>query len=91
MLVSLIQSNFFGAGCGLRVDEWGINLHNRGSAFNFDAGHPNAFGPAKMPLHTLIPGLALRDGRPWLVFGSEGGHGQAQTHLQLLDAHAGRR
>jgi gamma-glutamyltranspeptidase / glutathione hydrolase len=84
LLVSLIQSNFFGAGCGLRVDEWGINLHNRGSAFNFTAGHPNAFGPAKMPLHTLIPALALRDGRPWLVFGSEGGHGQAQTHLQLL-------
>ncbi|MGO9872562.1 MAG: gamma-glutamyltransferase family protein [Acidimicrobiia bacterium] len=84
LLVSLIQSNFFGAGCGLRVGEWGINLHNRGSAFNFDAGHPNVFGPSKMPLHTLIPGLALRDGRPWLVFGSEGGHGQAQTHLQIL-------
>ena len=84
LLVSLIQSNFFGAGCGLRVDEWGINLHNRGSAFNFDAGHANAFGPRKMPLHTLIPALALRDGRPWMVFGSEGGHGQAQTHLQLL-------
>jgi gamma-glutamyltranspeptidase / glutathione hydrolase len=84
MLVSLIQSNFFGAGCGLRVDEWGINLHNRGSAFNFEAGHANAFGPSKMPLHTLIPALALRDGRPWLVFGSEGGHGQAQTHLQIL-------
>ena len=45
LLVSLIQSNFFGAGCGLRVDEWGINLHNRGSAFNFDDGHPNAIGP----------------------------------------------
>lgn len=84
LLVSLIQSNFFGAGCGLRVDEWGINLHNRGSAFNFDVGHPNSFAASKMPLHTLIPGLALRDGRPWLVFGSEGGHGQAQTHLQLL-------
>ena len=84
LLVSLIQSNFFGAGCGLRVEEWGINLHNRGSAFNFEAGHPNAIGPRKLPLHTLIPALALRDGRPWLVFGSEGGHGQAQTHLQLL-------
>ena len=62
LLVSLIQSNFFGAGCGLRVDEWGINLHNRGSGFNLDDGHPNAFGAEKMPLHTLIPGLALRDG-----------------------------
>jgi gamma-glutamyltranspeptidase/glutathione hydrolase len=84
MLVSLIQSNFTAAGSGLRVDEWGINLHNRGSAFTFGDGHPNAIGARKMPLHTLIPGLALRDGRPWLVFGTEGGHGQAQTHTQLL-------
>jgi gamma-glutamyltranspeptidase/glutathione hydrolase len=84
LLVSLIQSNFASAGCGLRVHEWGINLHNRGSAFNLDDGHPNAIGPGKMPLHTLIPALALRAGRPWLVFGTEGGHGQAQTHLQIL-------
>ena len=35
-------------------------------------------------MHTLVPALALRDGRPWLVFGSEGGHGQTQTHSQVL-------
>jgi gamma-glutamyltranspeptidase/glutathione hydrolase len=84
LLVSLIQSNFSGAGSGLRVDEWGINLHNRGSAFLLDDDHPNCIGPGKMPLHTLIPAMALRDGRPWMVFGTEGGHGQAQTHAQLL-------
>jgi gamma-glutamyltranspeptidase/glutathione hydrolase len=83
-LVSLIQSNFFGAGCGLHVAEWGVNLHNRGSAFVLEPGHPNALAPRKMPLHTLIPALALRDGAPALVFGSEGGHTQAQTQLQLL-------
>src|SRR3954469_8350664 len=55
MLVSLIQSNFSGAGSGLRVGEWGINLHNRGSAFVLDDTHPNSIGPNKMPLHTLIP------------------------------------
>ncbi len=84
MLVSLIQSNFSGAGSGLRVGEWGLNLHNRGSAFVLDDTHPNGIGPAKMPLHTLIPAMSFRDGRPWLVFGSEGGHGQAQTHTQLM-------
>jgi gamma-glutamyltranspeptidase/glutathione hydrolase len=61
-----------------------VNLHNRGSAFILDDEHPNGIGPAKMPLHTLIPAFAVRDGRPWLAFGSEGGHGQAQTHVQLL-------
>ena len=64
MLVSLIQSNFSGAGSGLRVGEWGINLHNRGSAFVLDDAHPNGIGPAKMPLHTLIPALSMRDGQP---------------------------
>ncbi len=84
MLVSLIQSNFSGAGSGLRVGEWGLNLHNRGSAFVLDDAHPNGIGSRKMPLHTLIPAMSLRDGRPWLVFGTEGGHGQAQTHTQLM-------
>jgi gamma-glutamyltranspeptidase/glutathione hydrolase len=84
MMVSLIQSNFASAGCGLRVHDWGINLHNRGSAFVLDDDHPNGIGPGKMPLHTLIPAMALRDGRPWMVFGTEGGHGQAQTHTQLM-------
>jgi gamma-glutamyltranspeptidase/glutathione hydrolase len=84
MLVSLIQSNFTAAGSGVRVPEWGINLQNRGSSFNLQPGHPNAIGPSKLPMHTLIPALAMRDSEPWLVFGTMGGHGQAQTHLQVL-------
>ena len=48
LLVSLIQSNFTGAGCRTaRVDEWGINLHNRGSAFHLDAGAPERHRPAQ--------------------------------------------
>lgn len=84
LMVSMIQSNFFGAGSGLRVDEWGINLHNRGSSFRLDAHHPQAIAPRRRPMHTLIPAFALGDGRPAFVFGSEGGHGQAQTQLQIL-------
>ena len=84
MLVSLIQSNFLAAGSGVHVPDWGINLQSRGSSFILDASHVNALAPSKLPMHTLIPALALRDGRPWLVFGTMGGHGQAQTHAQVL-------
>jgi gamma-glutamyltranspeptidase/glutathione hydrolase len=35
-------------------------------------------------MHTLMPAMALRRSEPLMVFGSMGGDGQAQTHLQLL-------
>jgi gamma-glutamyltranspeptidase/glutathione hydrolase len=84
MLVSLLQSNYQGFGSGLHVPQWGINLHDRGAMFVLEPEHPNAIGPGKRPLHTLIPGMALRAGEPYLVFGAMGGDGQAQTHVQLL-------
>jgi gamma-glutamyltranspeptidase/glutathione hydrolase len=84
MCVSLIQSNYMGFGSGVTIPGWGINLQNRGAFFSLDPAHPNAIGPRKRTLHTLIPAMVLRDGRPWLVFGSMGGDGQAPTHLQLL-------
>jgi gamma-glutamyltranspeptidase/glutathione hydrolase len=84
LLVSLIQSNFLAFGSGVYVPEWGINLNNRGSSFSLDPTSVNALAPSKLPMHTLIPAMALRDGEPWLVFGSMGGDAQAQVHLQLM-------
>jgi gamma-glutamyltranspeptidase / glutathione hydrolase len=84
MCVSLIQSNYMGFGSGVTVPGWGINLQNRGAMFSLDPSHANAIAPRKRTLHTLIPAMALRGGRPWLTFGTMGGIGQAQTHLQLL-------
>jgi gamma-glutamyltranspeptidase / glutathione hydrolase len=84
LLVSLIQSNFLSYGSGVHVPEWGINLNNRGSSFTLDATRVNALAPAKLPMHTLIPAMAMRDGEPWLVFGSMGGDSQAQVQVQLL-------
>src|SRR5439155_20733043 len=89
MCVSLIQSNYVGFGSGVHVPGWGINLQNRGGYFSLDPAHVNAIAPRKRTMHTLIPALALRDGRPWLVFGTMGGDGQAQTHLQILTRVAG--
>ena len=84
LLVSLIQSNFTAIGSGLHVGEWGINLHNRGASFSLDAARANSLGPAKLPMHTLIPAMVLENGIPTHTFGTMGGHAQAQIHLQLL-------
>jgi gamma-glutamyltranspeptidase / glutathione hydrolase len=84
LLVSLIQSNFLAFGSGVHVPEWGINLNNRGSSFTLDETRVNALAPSKRPMHTLIPAMVLRDGRPNLVFGTMGGDAQAQVHAQVL-------
>jgi gamma-glutamyltranspeptidase/glutathione hydrolase len=84
LLVSLIQSNFLAFGSGVHVPEWGINLNNRASSFTLDPERANTLAPSKLPMHTLIPAMALRDGQPWLVFGSMGADAQAQVHVQLL-------
>jgi gamma-glutamyltranspeptidase/glutathione hydrolase len=84
-VVSLIQSLYAAFGSGITVPGTGITLHNRGFGFCLVPGHPNAIEPGKRPLHTLIPGFALRDGAPWLAFGTRGADGQPQTGLQLLN------
>jgi gamma-glutamyltranspeptidase/glutathione hydrolase len=35
-------------------------------------------------MHTLIPAMAARGGRPWAVFGTMGGDGQPQLQTQVL-------
>jgi gamma-glutamyltranspeptidase/glutathione hydrolase len=83
MMISFIQSNFKGFGSGVVVPNTGIALHNRGWGFNLRAGHPNEVGPRKRPLHTIIPGFLMQDGRPLLSFGVMGGSMQAQGHVQI--------
>jgi gamma-glutamyltranspeptidase/glutathione hydrolase len=83
-VVSLIQSLYAAFGSGVHVPGTGVTLHNRGFGFNLLEGHPNALAPGKRPMHTLMPGFATRDERPWLAFGTRGADGQPQTGLQLL-------
>ncbi len=87
-VVSLIQSNYMGFGSGVVVDDTGIVLQNRGAYFSLDPNSTNVLAPAKRTLHTLIPSMALRDGRPAMVFGTMGGDGQPQIHLQVYTAAA---
>jgi len=85
-LVSLIQSLYMGIGSGLVGGDTGIALHNRGSYFSLDPRHVNYLQPGKRTMHTLMPGMVLRDGHPYMAVGTMGGDAQPQIHVQLLTA-----
>ena len=82
--VSLIQSNYGGWGSGIMPGETGFFLHNRGAGFTLDPDHPNRYEPHRRPFHTLIPAMAFKEGRPWLLFGTRGADAQPQTQVQIL-------
>jgi gamma-glutamyltranspeptidase len=84
--VSLIESNYMGFGSGVVCPATGIAYQNRGSFFSLEADHPNVLAPSKRTLHTLLPGMLFRDGRPWVVVGSMGGDAQPQIHAQVVSA-----
>jgi len=83
-VVSLIQSIYENFGSGIVAGDTGIVLHNRGSLFSMQPGHPNVLAPGKRPFHTLVPAMVLKDNRPWLSFGVMGGDMQPQGHVQVL-------
>ena len=88
--VSIINSVCYAFGSGITTDKTGIILHNRGTNFRVEEGHPNCIEGLKRPLHTIIPGMVLdHNGLSSLSYGIMGGQyqpvGQAHVLNNILD------
>jgi gamma-glutamyltranspeptidase/glutathione hydrolase len=66
------------------IPELGFCLSTRGQMFWLKPGLPNSLAPRKRPRTTLSPSFALRDGKPWMAFGTPGGEQQDQWSLILF-------
>ena len=73
------------------IPELGFCLGSRAQMFWLEENHPASLAPGKRPRTTLSPTMALRDGEPYLAWGSPGGDQQDQwiTQFFLRHVHAG--
>jgi gamma-glutamyltranspeptidase/glutathione hydrolase len=82
--ISFINSIFHAFGSTRLDPATGVLFHSRGASFRLIDGHPNAIGPNKRPMHTIIPGMVTKGGRTLMSFGVMGGHYQAAGHVAFL-------
>ncbi|MCP3471254.1 gamma-glutamyltransferase family protein [Bradyrhizobium sp. CCGUVB1N3] len=69
------------------IPELGFCLGSRAQMFWLEEGHPASLAPGKRPRTTLSPTMALRDGEPYLAWGSPGGDQQDQWITQFFLRH----
>ncbi|MGH6815169.1 MAG: gamma-glutamyltransferase family protein [Hyphomicrobiaceae bacterium] len=73
------------------VAELGFPLGTRAQMFWLEEGLPASLAPGKRPRSTLSVSMALRDGEPYMIWGTPGGDQQDQWNAQffLRHVHAG--
>ena len=69
------------------MPEFGFCLGNRGQMFWLDLASPSALVAGKRPRTTLSPSMVLRDGRPYMAFGTPGGDQQDQWQALMFLHH----
>jgi gamma-glutamyltranspeptidase/glutathione hydrolase len=64
----------------------GVGMSQRAQSFVLDPAEDpfNVIAPGKRPRATLTPGLAMKDGKPYLAFAVQGGDTQDQNLLQFF-------
>ena len=65
----------------------GFCLGSRAQMFSLSPGFASSLAPGRRPRTTLSPSLALRDGEPYLAFGTPGGDQQDQWTLAVFLNH----
>lgn len=69
------------------IPKLGFCLGTRAQMFWLEDGLPNSLEPRKRPRTTLSPTLTLREGEPYVAFGTPGGDQQDQWSLLFFLSH----
>jgi gamma-glutamyltranspeptidase / glutathione hydrolase len=83
-MVSITSSLLSGFGSGMVVDKGGFLMNDRMRYFYLDPKDVNSLQPGKRTRQTINPAMALKDGKPWVSFGTPGSDTQPQTQLQFF-------
>jgi gamma-glutamyltranspeptidase/glutathione hydrolase len=83
-MVSLTSSLLSGFGSGIVVDKGGFFMNDRMRYYYLDPKDVNSLQPGKRVRQTINPAMALKDGKPWIAFGTPGADTQPQTQLQFV-------
>ncbi len=84
--VSAIQSINGAFGSGVTGARTGILFNNRMAYWHLDEGHANSLAPGRTVRHTMNAPMVMKEGKPWLVFGTPGADNQVQVNFQVLVA-----
>jgi gamma-glutamyltranspeptidase/glutathione hydrolase len=83
-MVSITSSLLSLWGSGHVVEGAGFLLNNRMAYFGLEPDDVNVLKPGKRVRQTINPALALKDGKPYMAFGTPGADTQPQAQMQFF-------